>query len=149
MIMLIVASAYAFAWIVSREQIPEQIIHGIMNVTENPIILLLLLNLFLLFLGAIMDNISAMVILSGVLIGIGVQIDMNSIQLGAMIVINFDVGMVTPPVGYSLFVASGISGLSLEEISKDLLPFLLVLVSVVLMVAFIPSLTTWLPSFVK
>ena len=99
----------------------------------------------LLLLGAVMDNISAMVILSGVLIGLGQQIGLDPIQLGAMVVINFAVGMVTPPVGYSIFVASSISGLSVETVARHIWPFMLVLITVVALVAYVPAVTLWLP----
>jgi tripartite ATP-independent transporter DctM subunit len=148
MIMLIIAMAYGFAWIVASEQIPDRITEALLALTSNPILLLLLLNVMLLLLGAMMDNISAMVILSGVLIGVGEQIGLDPIQLGAMVVINFAVGMVTPPVGYSLFVASGISGLRMETIARSLWPFLLVLLGVVLLIAYVPAVTLWLPALV-
>lgn len=82
------------------------------------------------------------------LIGLGQQIGMGPIQLGAMVVINFAVGMVTPRVGYSLFVASAISGLKIEVISARLLPVMLVFVLLVLLIASVPRVTLWIPSFV-
>jgi C4-dicarboxylate transporter DctM subunit len=144
-IMFIVAVAYAFAWVMASEQIPAQLTSALLTVTDNPILLLLIINLVLLLLGAVMDNISAMVILSGVLIGLGQQIGLDPIQLGAMVVINFAVGMVTPPVGYSIFVASSISGLKVETVARHIWPFMLVLLAVVALVAYVPAVTLWLP----
>ncbi|HET8850865.1 MAG TPA: TRAP transporter large permease subunit, partial [Marinobacter sp.] len=144
-IMFIVAVAYAFAWVMASEQIPAQLTSALLTVTDNPILLLLIINLVLLLLGAVMDNISAMVILSGVLIGLGQQIGLDPIQLGAMVVINFAVGMVTPPVGYSIFVASSISGLKVETVARHIWPFMLVLLLVVGLVAYVPAVTLWLP----
>lgn len=147
-IMYIIVVAYGFAWLIASEQIPAQISSVLLSLSSDPIIILLLINLLLLLLGAVMDTVSAMVILSGVLISVGKQIGLEPIQLGAMVVINFAVGMVTPPLGYSLFVASSISGLRIEEVSKHLLPFLIVLIGIVLMVAYIPALTLWLPNLI-
>lgn len=147
-IMYIIIVAYGFAWVIASEQIPSQISSALLSLTDNPIILLLLINILLLLLGAVMDTVSAMVILSGVLITIGQQIGIDPIQLGAMVVINFAVGMVTPPLGYSLFVASSISGLKIETVVKHLGPFLLVLFTVVLLVAYVPALTLWLPNLI-
>lgn len=144
-IMFIIAVAYGFAWIIASEQIPARMTEGLLSITSNPIILLLILNVILLLLGALMDNISAMVILSGVLIGVGAQIGLDPIQLGAMVVINFAVGMVTPPLGYSLFVGSSISGLSIETVARHLGPFLLVLMGVIGLIAYVPAVTLWLP----
>lgn len=144
-IMFIIAMAYSYAWLMASEGIPTQLSESLLSVSDNPVVILLLLNLLLLILGAVMDNISAMVILSGVLTSIGAQIGLDPIQLGAMVVINFAVGMATPPVGYSLFVGASISGLRIETVSRHLWPFLLVLLAVILAVAFIPAVTTWLP----
>lgn len=147
-IMFIIVVAYGFAWVIASEEIPSQISEVLLALTSNPLLLLLLLNLMLFVLGAVMDTVSAMVILSGVLIAVGEQIGLAPIQLGAMVVINFAVGMVTPPLGYSLFVASSISGLSVERVSRHLWPFLLVLVAVVALVAYVPAITLWLPGLV-
>ncbi len=144
-IMFIIAVAYGFAWVMASEQIPARLTESLLLLTDNPIILLLIINIMLLLLGAVMDNISAMVILSGVLIGLGQQIGLDPIQLGAMVVINFAVGMVTPPVGYSIFVASSISGLSVETVAKHIWPFMVVLIIVVALVAYVPAVTLWLP----
>ncbi|MGD8429850.1 MAG: TRAP transporter large permease [Ectothiorhodospiraceae bacterium] len=148
MIMFIIAMAYGFAWLVAREQIPAEITRQLLAITDNPVLIILMVNVLLIVLGAVMDNISAMVILSTVLMGVGSQIGMDPIQLGAMVVINFAVGMVTPPVGYSLFVGASISGMRIETVSRFLWPFLLVLLGVVLMVAFVPAATLWLPALI-
>jgi len=145
-IMFIVIMAYGYAYLMAVEQVPMQVANLILSISDNPIIILLLVNVLLLILGALMDNIAAMVILSTVLTTVGTQVGMDPIQLGAMVVINFAVGMVTPPVGYSLFVASAISGLRIETISKRLLPFLSVLIIVVLLITYVPAVTTWLPN---
>ena len=144
-IMFIVAVAYGFSWVMASEQIPAKLTAALLMLTDNPIILLLIINVMLLLLGAVMDNISAMVILSGVLIGLGQQIGLDPIQLGAMVVINFAVGMVTPPVGYSIFVASTISGLRVETVARHIWPFMLVLLAVIGLVAYVPAVTLWLP----
>lgn len=147
-IMFIIVMAYGFAWVIASEEIPAQISEVLLGLTSNPLILLLLLNLLLFALGAVMDTVSAMVILSGVLIAVGEQIGLAPIQLGAMVVINFAVGMVTPPLGYSLFVGASISGLTVERVTGHLWPFLLVLVAVVALVAYVPAVTLWLPGLV-
>ena len=144
-IMFIVAMAYGFSWVMASEQIPAKLTAALLQLTDNPIILMLVVNVMLLLLGAVMDNISAMVILSGVLIGLGQQIGLEPIQLGAMVVINFAVGMVTPPVGYSIFVASSISGLRVETVARHIWPFMLVLLTVIALVAYVPAVTLWLP----
>jgi C4-dicarboxylate transporter DctM subunit len=147
-IMFIITMAYGFAWLLARQQIPSEISTALLSVTSNPVIVILIVNVMLLILGAVMDTVSAMVILSTVLMGVGRQVGMDPIQLGAMVVINFAVGMVTPPVGYSLFVGASVSGLRIEEVSRFLWPFMLVLIGVVLVVAFVPAATLWLPGLI-
>lgn len=148
MIMFIIAMAYGYAYLMANEQIPQQIADLMLSLTDNPVIILLMINVLLLILGAVMDTVSAMVILSSVLTTIGVHIGMDPIQLGAMVVINFAVGMVTPPLGYSLFVASAISGQKIEVIARRLLPFMVVFIALILLVTFVPAMTLWLPALV-
>ncbi len=95
-----------------------------------------------------MDNLAVMVILGGLLMKLGVQLGIDPIQLGPIIVINFAVGMETPPLGYSLFVGSAISGLSIEEITKGMLPFFCVDVGMLMLVTFVPWVTLWLPNLI-
>ena len=95
-----------------------------------------------------MDNLAVMVILGGLLMKLGVQLGIDPIQLGPIIVINFAVGMETPPLGYSLFVGSAISGLSIEEITKGMLPFFFVDVGMLMVVTFVPWVTLWLPKLI-
>ena len=147
-VMFIIAAASAFGWLLAYEQVPDKIVELILSVSDNRIVILLLLNATLLIIGAIMDNLAAMIILGGVLMHLGTQLGIDPIQLGPMIVINFAVGMETPPLGYSLFVGSAISGLSIEEISKGMLPFLLVDIGMLMLVTFVPWITLWLPGLI-
>ena len=100
-VMFIIAAASAFGWLLAYEQVPDKIVQLILSVSDNRIVILLLLNATLLVIGAIMDNLAAMIILGGVLMHLGTQLGIDPIQLGPMIVINFAVGMETPPLGYS------------------------------------------------
>ena len=146
-VMFIIGMAAAFGWLLAYEQVPAKIVELILRISDNKIIILLLLNLMLLVIGAVMDNLAAMVILGTLLINLGTQLGIDPIQLGPIIVINFAVGMETPPLGYSLFVGSSISGLSIEEISRGMLPFFLVDVGMLMLVTFVPWITLALPRF--
>jgi C4-dicarboxylate transporter DctM subunit len=128
------------------EELPSTLTNAILSVSSNEIVILLMLNVMLLFIGAIMDNIAAMIILGGVLTSIGANLGLDPTHLGAIVVINFAIGMATPPFGYSIFIGSAISKLSIEEISKSLAPMLLVQLIVLLLITFIPSITLTLPS---
>ena len=148
MVMFIIGMASVFGWLLAYERVPDQIVGFILSISDNKIVILLLLNLTLLLIGAVMDNLAVMVILGGLLMTLGVQLGIDPIQLGPIIVINFAVGMETPPLGYSLFVGSAISGLSIEEITKGMLPFFLVDVGMLMLVTFVPWVTLWLPKLI-
>ena len=147
-VMFIIAVASIFGWLLAYERVPDNIVGFILSVSDNKIVILLLLNLTLLLIGAVMDNLAVMVILGGLLIKLGTQLGIDPIQLGPIVVINFAVGMETPPLGYSLFVGSAISGLSIEEISKGMLPFFLVDTGMLMLVSFAPWVTLWLPNLI-
>jgi C4-dicarboxylate transporter DctM subunit len=147
-VMFIIAVASAFGWLLAYEQVPSKIVELILSISDNKILILLMLNAVLLLIGAVMDNLAAMIILGGVLMHLGQELGIDPIQLGPMIVINFAVGMETPPLGYSLFVGSAISGLTIEEIARGMLPFFLVDVGMLLLVTFVPWVTLWLPNLI-
>ncbi len=145
----IIATASAFGWLMAIEELPISLTNAILSVSSNPIVILLMLNAMLLFIGAIMDNIAAMIILGGVLTSIGSSLNLDPIHLGAIVVLNFAIGMATPPFGYSLFVGSAISKLSIEEVSRALWPMLIVQIFVLMMVTYVPFITLTIPSLLK
>lgn len=145
-VIFVIATASIFGWLVTMEDLPNAIAQAFFGVSENPIIILLMINALLLFIGAVMDNIAAMLILGTVLTSLGHQLGLDPTHLGAIVVINFAVGMATPPFGYSLFVGAAISGISVEKISVALWPMLLVQIVVLLLLTFIPSITLFLPN---
>ena len=148
-VVFIIAMAAPFAWLMSFEGIPQRIAGILLGLSDEPIVILLIINLMLLVIGALMDNIAAMIILSGVLTTVGVQIGMDPIQLGALIVVNFAIGMTTPPIGYSLFVGASVTGVSLERITLALWPFFLVLLAVLALVTYVPAVTLALPDLLE
>lgn len=145
-IMLLVGFANLFGWIMVREQIPQLVAESILGISTNAIIVILLINLLLLFVGTFMETIAALVILFPVLLPVAITVGMDPIQFGVMMVLNLVIGLVTPPVGVCLFVASQIGKVSIGKTARELLPFLGVSLVVLLMVAFIPQITLFLPS---
>lgn len=142
----IISVASLFGWILAKEQAAIHVSNYILSITDNHIILLLLINLILLLIGAVMDNIAAMIILLPVLLPIGVHLGLDPIHFGAIIIINFAIGMATPPIGYSLFVGCSISGLSIEEVSKAVIPFIIAMIICLLLITYIPSITLFIPN---
>jgi C4-dicarboxylate transporter DctM subunit len=144
-LMVLVGFANLFAWIMAVEQIPQMIADSLLGLTRNKYLLLLLINLLLIFVGAFMETIAALLILFPVLLGVAVQVGIDPIQFAIIVVMNLVIGLTTPPVGVCLFVASSIGRISLERITKAGLPFLLVSFLVLLLVTFVPEISLFLP----
>ncbi|MBN2285590.1 MAG: TRAP transporter large permease [Tissierellales bacterium] len=144
-VIFVISVASLFGWIMASEQIAPKIVNGLLSISTNKIVVLLMLNVILLVIGCLMDNIAAMVILSGVLTSVAATIGVNPVHFGAIVVINFAIGMVTPPIGYSLFVGASISNLSIETVSKAVWPFLLAMLIVLMMITYIPAITLFIP----
>jgi TRAP-type C4-dicarboxylate transport system permease large subunit len=119
---------------------------AILGISSNPIVVILLINLLLLFVGTFMETIAALVILFPVLLPVAASIGMDPVQFGIMMVLNLVIGLVTPPVGVCLFVASQIGKISIGKTAKELLPFLGVSLAVLMLVAFVPQISLFLPS---
>lgn len=141
MVMFIIALANGFGWMIAFERIPMQVTGALEGFSDRPVLYLLMINLLLLVIGCVMDNLAAMIILASFLVPIGAQLGMDPVQFGAMVAINFTIGMATPPFGYTLFVGAAISGLSIGQIARPLMPMLAVMIGVLLLVAFVPGIT--------
>ncbi|WP_209331380.1 TRAP transporter large permease [Lunatimonas salinarum] len=144
-LMVLVGFANLFGWIMTVEELPQLIADSLLNLTENKFILLLLINLLLIFVGAFMETIAALLILFPVLLGVAVQVGVDPIQFAIIMVFNLVIGLTTPPVGVCLFVASSIGQISLEKIARAGLPFLLVSLLVLALITYVPGISLWLP----
>ncbi|MEW9124251.1 MAG: TRAP transporter large permease [Thermotaleaceae bacterium] len=148
-IMILVGFANTFAWILASERIPQLVANAILSISTNKIIVILLINLLLLFVGTFMETIAALVILFPVLLPVATSIGMDPIQFGVMAVLNLVIGLTTPPVGVCLFVAASIGNISLAQITKAILPFLIVSLIVLGLVSFVPAVTLFLPNLLS
>lgn len=144
-LMVLIGFANLFSWIMVVEEVPQAIADTLLTLTENKYLLLLLINLLLIFVGAFMETIAAMMILFPVLLGVATQVGVDPIQFSVIVVLNLVIGLTTPPLGVCLFVASSIGNISLEQISKAGLPFLLLCLIILLLVTFIPEISLVLP----
>ena len=145
-LMLLVGFANIFAWILATEQIPQQIATSLLGITDNKIVILLLINIIFLFAGMFLETISALLILVPVLLKVVLAVDVSPIQFGVIAVLNLVIGLTTPPVGICLFVASSIGKIKLSEAVRGLFPFFMWMIIVLMMVTYIPAITLWLPS---
>ena len=145
-VMLLLGLSEPFAWVVAVEQIPLRIMETMAQVSTSPWVFLLLVNLALLLIGIPLETAPALTIVTPVLAPMALKMGIDPIHLGVVVCFNLVLGLITPPVGAVLFSICGIAGISLERLSRGIwTPFLLA-VGVLLIVTFVPQLSTWLPS---
>lgn len=144
-IMLLVGFANLFGWIMVAERIPQMVADTILGISTNGVVVILLIIVLLLFVGTFMETIAGLVILFPVLLPVAMEVGMDPIQFGVTMVLAMIIGVVTPPVGVCLFVASQIGNVSMGTATRELLPFLAVSLIVLLLVAFVPQVTLFLP----
>ncbi|KXF75106.1 C4-dicarboxylate ABC transporter permease [Paramesorhizobium deserti] len=145
-LILLVGLANVFGWILTSEQIPQMIASAMLSVTENKFLILLMINILLLFVGTFMETIAALIILFPPLLAVAQQVGVDPVQFAMIAIINLMIGLTTPPVGICLFVAGNIGKVPLRIISREVLPFILSNLIVLMLVTFVPALSLWLPS---
>ena len=145
MVMLLIAMSEPFAWIVAVDQIPQLAIDWLSDLTTSPYIVLLLINLFLLILGIPIETAPALVIVTPVLAPIAQSLGIDPVHIGVVICLNLVLGLITPPVGAVLFAVCGVSKISLDRLSKAIWAPFAVALAVMLIVTYVPWLSTFLP----
>lgn len=148
MVGIIMGAANLLSWIMSVTNVGELINNTLGGLLTTKVSYLLVLMLILFFVGALMDTVAAIIILAPVLVPLGIELGLDPLHLGMVFVINLVIGYVTPPFGYNLFTASSITGLSFNEIVKGVIPFLVIELVAVLILAFIPQIITFLPEII-
>lgn len=146
MLMFIVANALLFAHVLTTERIPQTIAEQILAVGMTPWMFLMVVNVILLVAGNFMEPTGIILILAPILFPIATQLGIDPIHLGVIIVVNMEIGMVTPPVGLNLFVTSGVTGMNLVQVTRAALPWLSVLLVFLVMVTYIPAISLVLPN---
>lgn len=146
--LFIIAVANFLAYFMLHQHIPNQVIEGLMSITASPVILTLLMVFVLLVLGMFMEGISVILITTPIFLPIVDAIGMNYIQFGVIMVLASMIGLLTPPVGMSLYAVSSITNVKLMALSKEVLPYVVGILVVLLICAFWPPLSTWLPSLI-
>ena len=147
-VMFIIATASIFSWIAAIENIPAGIAGALLGMTENPVILLLLINLILLIAGTFVETTAALILLVPMITAMVPILGIDMVQLGVIVVANLAIGMLTPPMGICLIVSGSISDDTLVAISRRILPFLAVLLIDLMIITFYAPLTMWLARLV-
>jgi tripartite ATP-independent transporter DctM subunit len=145
-VMLLIATSVAMSWILSYENIPQDLTAFLLGLTESRILILLFINLLLLAVGTFMDITPAVLIFTPIFLPVAQQLGISPLHFGIMMVLNLCIGLCTPPVGSILFVGCGIGRTRVPETSKALLPFYAVMVMVLFLVVYMPWLSEGLPA---
>lgn len=148
-ILLIISSASVFGWVLTANRIPEMVSGVFIAISDNPLVFLLLINLLLLLVGMFLETGAAVTVLAPILTPVALQMGIDPVHFGILMIVNLAVGMTTPPVGVNLFVACQIAGLRIEHIVKSMLPFYAALLTALAIITYVPGLSLWLPQLLK
>ncbi len=144
-VLLLVATSIALSWIMAYENIPQNVSEGLLSISSNPIMILLIINLILLFVGIFMDMTPAVLIFTPIFLPIVTAMGVDPVHFGIIMVLNLSVGLCTPPVGSVLFIGCSVSGLSIDKVIKPLIPMFIAMVVVLMLVTYLPQISLWLP----
>jgi len=143
-IMFIISGAGLFGWIITRENIPMVVSEFFTGISDNPIIFLLLVNLLLLFVGMFMETNASIIILAPLLVPTAIQLGIDPVHFGIIMIVNLALGMCTPPMGVNLFISAELAKIRLDQITRGMLPYYFVLLVTLLILTFVPALSTGL-----
>lgn len=144
-VMLLIGTSMGMSWVMSYENIPQEVSKALITLSDNPIVILLIINMILLFVGVFMDMTPAVLIFTPIFLPVVTNLGMDPVHFGIVMVLNLCIGLCTPPVGSVLFIGCGVAGISIQKVLKPLIPMFLVMILVLLMVTYIPELSLWLP----
>ena len=148
-VLILIATSSIFGFCLTRLHVPDMAANAIVGLTNNPILIALLLNLILLVLGCIMDMSPIILIATPILLPIAQSIGIDPIQFGIMVILNCGIGLLTPPVGAVLFIGSAVAKIPMEKVVKANLPFYLCMIITLLLVTFVPAISMFIPNLLK
>jgi len=144
-VMLIIAAASAFGWLMAVAEVPLRMSEALLGISENPLVLFLIINLILLMLGTFMDMAPLIIITTPIFLPVATQLGMDPVQFGVVMILNLGIGLVTPPVGAVLFVGCAVGGITIEKSLRSIWPFYCAMLVVLLLVTAIPPISLALP----
>jgi tripartite ATP-independent transporter DctM subunit len=144
-VLLLIACSMSMSWVMSYENIPQNLSDFLVGISDNKIIILLMINLILLFVGVFMDMTPAVLIFTPIFLPVVKSIGIDPIQFGIIMVVNLCIGLCTPPVGSVLFVGIGVAKTSIEKVIKPLLPLFIAMILALGLITYFPQITLWLP----
>lgn len=144
-VLLIIGNAKIMGWILAYERMPELMAHMFLSITQNPYLLLLLINLMLLLVGMFMEISAAIVLLAPILAPLAVSLGIHPLHFAIVMLINLNIGLITPPLGQCIFTVCSITNLTMEQVVKATVPFILTEIAVLLLITYVPVLTAFVP----
>jgi tripartite ATP-independent transporter DctM subunit len=145
-VMLLIGTSMGMSWILALEQIPQNVTSALLGISDNPIVILLIINLILLAVGTFMDMTPAVLIFTPIFLPVAVKLGIHPIHFGIVMTTNLCIGLCTPPVGSVLFVGCSVANVSVARVIRPLLPMFLAQVAALMIITYIPALSLWLPS---
>ena len=146
MLMFIIANALILKHVLTEERIPQMITEAMLSAGFGPIMFLVIVNIILLIGGQFMEPSGLLVIVAPLVFPIAMQLGIDPIHLGVIMVVNMEIGMITPPVGLNLFVTAGVAQMSVMNVVKAAMPFVAIMFVFLIMVTYIPWISTWMPT---
>lgn len=144
-VLLLIGASMGMSWAMANADIPYTISDALLGVSDNPIVILLIINVILLIVGTFMDMTPALLIFTPIFLPIVTELGMDPVHFGILMAFNLSIGICTPPVGSTLFVGCSVAGVKIDKVIKPLLPFYAVLIVTLFIVTFVPELSLWLP----
>jgi tripartite ATP-independent transporter DctM subunit len=144
-VMILIATSIAMSWVMSFEEIPQTVTAALLGLSESKIVILLMINLILLFVGTFMDMTPAVLIFTPIFLPIVTELGIDPIHFGIIMILNLSIGLCTPPVGTILFVGVGVAQTTIVKIIKPLMPLFLAMIVALMLITFFPEITLWLP----
>ncbi|BAX80809.1 TRAP transporter large permease [Labilibaculum antarcticum] len=145
-VLILVATCIGLSWIMAYENIPQNVSSALLGLSDNPIVILLMINLILLFVGVFMDMTPAVLIFTPIFLPIVVDLGIDPVHFGIIMVLNLSVGLCTPPVGSVLFIGCSVANIKIQQVIKPLLPMFIAMIVCLLLVTYISDLSMWLPN---
>jgi tripartite ATP-independent transporter DctM subunit len=147
-VMILISTSQVFGWLLTYLRMPQMVASAILGITSNRYLIMLILNVVMLALGTIMDMSAIILVATPILLPLAVQAGMDPVHFGVVVILNLGIGLITPPVGGTLFVGSAVSGVPIEQLTKTLLPFFGVMIIVLLIITYVPAIVMFLPDLV-
>ncbi|EJF11373.1 TRAP transporter large permease [Pontibacter sp. BAB1700] len=144
-VMLLIGTSMGMSWVMSFENIPQAVSEALLSISDNKIVILIIINLILLFVGIFMDMTPAVLIFTPIFLPVVTALGVHPVHFGILMVFNLCIGLCTPPVGSVLFVGCGVANISISKVIKPLVPLFVAMLVALLLVTYIPSLSLWLP----